>query len=285
MKQAVVILLVAGISSFAQAQEKNCTVEEGKSHAVWDKPQEIRQFTQAEAVPVSKKLTLSEVQLLIPLKGWQLDADVTVPAPFAVTIPGGTDLRFWRDQKGEKLCALRLEKSFLRGQQVKWLCFSDKNGDGAYETAYGPSASKAQNGEGYPEVSLPEPLRLSPIAIDKRTDTYMPPVFGKRLAVAKVRGNKVTLEVQTGMGGYNKTPADAFVAYFDTAETREVDVAATPVVEIAGQTVTFDASDPKAVKVSLTAGQLALTPKFQCDNTIASIHSPREFMTLVRSFD
>jgi|GEM_PF-4402910 len=159
-------------------------------------------------------------------------------APTGVPLVRGAPITAWRGADGVKLCSIGWRNGLFGGAtgdgHMRWVCFSDSNGDGTLDSAWRSYSSNLGLSFGRRELPLTSPVALletAPEDSEVRTDaraTVPEHSFERQIAVTRVAADSIRIASRLDRDGYRHR-----------IDHRDVSLAAPSEVTLSGVTVTI----------------------------------------------
>ncbi|MDP9414984.1 MAG: hypothetical protein M3Q08_13070 [Pseudomonadota bacterium] len=168
-------------------------------------------FIAAGPVPLAAKAELARATFRAVPKTGYLPSALSLPDTKAVPLHAGAPIVTWRDANGLKQCAIGWRNGLFGGAtgegHLRWVCFEDRDGDGALDLAWRPHSKSM--GLSYQRLDIPldQPVRLAATAplgtssdVDRRA-TVPELAFNQKLVVGKLADGFVHFDHMLGQRG------------------------------------------------------------------------------------
>jgi hypothetical protein len=174
---------------------------------------------EGSAQPATRGLILARQPLTIGprLRYLAAPAQATNPdgqpmAPTGVPLGRGAPITAWRGADGVKLCSIGWRNGLFGGAtgdgHMRWVCFSDTNGDGSLDTAWRSYSSNLGLSFGRRELPLTPPVALlesPPPDAEVRTNaraTVPEMSFERQIAVTRIAADSIRISSRLDQNGY-----------------------------------------------------------------------------------
>lgn len=234
------------------------------------------------AKPAAKGLSVASQTIVVKPRVGYLAAPVALAEAGSdygggVPLAAGAPVSDWYGVDGVRHCALGWKNGLFGGAtgdgHMRWACFEDRDGDGAFEIAWRPwsgnmgLSSHRRDFPVSPPVRLvPEPAASADVKVPANA-TLAPTEILRTVTVTKVAAEGVTVESRIGEGGYRSGAQKALLT------------AAAPEATLSGIRVTLSRG-PAGEAVVSAQGDFPHDLTRVCDDTqvvIGEVRSVRQF--------
>jgi hypothetical protein len=187
-------------------------------------------------------------------------------APSGVPLGRGAPISAWRGADGVKLCSIGWRNGLFGGAtgdgHMRWVCFSDSNGDGALDTAWRSHSSNLGLSFGRRELPLIQPVALlesAPADVEVRTNaraTIPEYVFERQIAVTRLEAGSIRITSRLDRSGYKHR-----------IDHRDVPLASPSEVTLSGITVAITPDGRGGATVAARGGFDPGEVRLMCENS------------------